>query len=289
MICAGQSFTLIASGADTYTYTSGSAIVSPTSSASYSVTGTSPEGCVSSNTAVASLTVNALPVLTISGSTAICSGSTTTLMVNGANTYSWSTTDITSTVSVSPVATSVYTVTGVDTNGCENTAFHSLTVNPLPVITPINSNSLICTGESSSIFVNGPDTYSWSSGVTGTIIVIAPLNTSSYTVTATTASGCTNSAIATQSVSECTGFASIRAANVAVSVYPNPNNGEFTISSNMEGILSLRNELGQSISIIKLNAGKYHLAVLSNVPNGIYFLSGRVGNEAIHQKIIISK
>jgi PKD repeat protein len=67
-ICAGQSFTIIPSGASTYTYTGGSAIVSPMSPASYSVTGTDTNGCVSASPAVSNVTVNPLPVVSYSQS-----------------------------------------------------------------------------------------------------------------------------------------------------------------------------------------------------------------------------
>jgi len=46
-ICKGQSFTITPSGASTYTYSSGSAVVSPTLTTTYSVTGTNTLGCVS--------------------------------------------------------------------------------------------------------------------------------------------------------------------------------------------------------------------------------------------------
>ncbi|MBK7668471.1 MAG: SBBP repeat-containing protein [Sphingobacteriaceae bacterium] len=55
-ICNGSSFTITPSGASTYTFSSGSAIVSPTSTSNYTVTGTSAQGCTA--TAVSSVTVN---------------------------------------------------------------------------------------------------------------------------------------------------------------------------------------------------------------------------------------
>jgi len=58
-ICMGESFTLSASGANTYTYSGGSNIVSPTINTNYSVTGTSTAGCISATAAVSSLVVDA--------------------------------------------------------------------------------------------------------------------------------------------------------------------------------------------------------------------------------------
>jgi hypothetical protein len=122
-ICSGSSYTMVPSGANTYTYSSGSAIVSPTANVSYNVTGTSALGCVSSNTAVSSVTVNALPTISaVTNNTLLCTGETATLTVSGsATTYTWSTTENTMNIAVSPTITTTYTVYGKNANGCVNT------------------------------------------------------------------------------------------------------------------------------------------------------------------------
>ena len=84
-ICAGSSFTISPTGASTYTFLNGSSVVSPTTTTSYSVTGTSTAGCVSS-VAVSSVSVNAKPVVTVN-SGSICAGSSFTISPTGANTY----------------------------------------------------------------------------------------------------------------------------------------------------------------------------------------------------------
>jgi hypothetical protein len=122
-ICSGNSFTLIPNGAITYTYSGGSSVVSPTTNTSYSVTGTSSLGCISSNTAVSTVTVNALPaVLATSNTSLICVGQTASLTATGATSYTWTTNATTATITISPTITTSYTVTGVNANGCFNTA-----------------------------------------------------------------------------------------------------------------------------------------------------------------------
>jgi hypothetical protein len=75
-ICAGQTATLTATGASTYSWNTGSLLnpilVSPSSSTVYSVTGTSL-GC--STTTVVTVVVNPLPVMSVNSST-ICIGQT---------------------------------------------------------------------------------------------------------------------------------------------------------------------------------------------------------------------
>lgn len=122
-ICAGQSFTLTPSGADTYTISGGNSIVSPTVDATYSVTGTELNSCVSTSPATATVVVNALPnIITSTSNTLLCTGQTASLTATGANTYTWSTTDNGTNIVVSPTVTSSYTVTGTDVNGCSNTS-----------------------------------------------------------------------------------------------------------------------------------------------------------------------
>ena len=122
-ICSGASFTIVPNGASTYTYSSGSNVVNPLSDATYTVSGTDANGCVSSIDAVSSVTVNGLPnLVTTTTNFTICAGETSTLTVSGATTYTWSTTENSSSISVSPIITTTYTVDGTDVNGCISSA-----------------------------------------------------------------------------------------------------------------------------------------------------------------------
>ena len=192
-ICSGDSFTMVPNGAITYTYSSGSDIVSPTVNTSYNVTGTDANGCVSSIAAVSDVTVNALPAITVN-SGAICSGDSFTMVPSGASTYSYSGgTDI-----VSPVADASYSVTGTDANGCVSSipAISSVTVNAAPTIGA--ASGAICTGGSFTIIPTGASTYTISGGTD----VVSPSTTTSYSVTGTSSLGCvgSNTAVATVSV-----------------------------------------------------------------------------------------
>ncbi len=146
-ICAGsQTVVLTAHGASTYSWnnssslsnnTGASVIASPSVSTTYSVTGTDTNGC--SRTAVSIVKINPLPDVQ-ANAVALCKGSSDTLHVSGASTYTWvPATGLSNPNSANPVminlnATFTYTVTGTDSNGCKDTAIVQVTVNPLPAI-----------------------------------------------------------------------------------------------------------------------------------------------------------
>lgn len=122
-ICQGNSLTITPSGASTYTIQGGNTFVSPATTSNYTVTGTSTAGCLSSNTAIATVSVNPLPIITIlSTSTLLCEGETATLTASGASSYSFSPGGAANTITTSPLLNATYLVTGTDANGCSNTA-----------------------------------------------------------------------------------------------------------------------------------------------------------------------
>ncbi len=205
-ICTGGNTTLTGSGASTYTWMPGSLsgttiTVSPASTTTYTVTGSTGPGCT--NTSTVTVTVNSLPTITASTTNAtICDGSSTTITASGGSTYTWMPGSLTgTTVTVNPATTTTYTVTGTSVAGCTNTATQSITVNPSPVITTTNTGATICDGNSTTLTANGASTYDWQPGsLTGTTVTVNPSITTTYTVTGTAANGCTSTATTTITV-----------------------------------------------------------------------------------------
>jgi hypothetical protein len=187
-ICAGQAASLTASGANSYTWNTGSTnntiVVSPASSTSYSVIGSS-FGCTSSS--FGSVTVNALPTINVNQAT-VCSGSAVSLIASGASTYSWSNGSNTSSISVSPTANVTYTIFG-GINNCVSAITTSITVNPLPILS--TTGATICAGNSTSLSVSGANTYTWSNASNSNIVSVTPSITTIYTVSGTSTLGCT--------------------------------------------------------------------------------------------------
>jgi hypothetical protein len=141
-ICSsGERVTLTASGANAYSWagpagftaTGSFIVVSPTAASTYTVTGTSSNGC--SNTASQLITIGGGLSLTISGTTSICEGSSTSLTASclSCTSYTWTpSTSLSSstapTVTASPASTTTYTVTGTNAQGCSGTNSVTVTV-----------------------------------------------------------------------------------------------------------------------------------------------------------------
>jgi hypothetical protein len=271
-ICSGNTFTIIPSGASTYTVEGGTTVVTPTANTTYSVTGTSAVGCVSSNTALSTVSVNALPVVTVN-SGSICAGESFTMVPSGANTYTYSNGSSVAT----PTTNATYTLTGTDSNGCENSVTSSVTVNALPNLIATTNNTLICTGETATLTASGATTYTWNTAETTNGIAVSPTVTTTYTVNGSDANGCSNSTTIVQDVSLCTGInSSVVNQNSEIVLYPNPSIGLFVIEVNSTTYIEVVDVLGKTILKQQLEVGKYDINI-TDYANGVYFIKTNNG------------
>jgi gliding motility-associated-like protein len=199
-ICGGQSITLTASGGATYlwstTETTASITVNPLTPTTYSVTATDAGGCTGTTSRL--VTINPALVVDITpASAAICEGESISLTASGGDTYLWSTTETSATITASPLTNTLYSVTATDVNGCTGTASRNVTVNTLPVAAINPSNAQTCFGQPVTITASGGANYLWSTNETTAIISANPISTTTYTVTVTSADNCTATASAT--------------------------------------------------------------------------------------------
>ena len=196
-ICINGSTTLTATGGSTYTWspatglsaTTGiSVTANPTATSTYTVTGTDANGCISTDQVIVS--VNPLPSVNAGLDVAVCAGQTVTLNGTGAITYSW-TAPVVNGLAFAPAATTTYTVTGTSALGCVNTDQVLVTVNPLPTVIG-GPDQTVCIGVQVTLIGQGATTYSWSPLVTNGTAFTPVLGATTYTVTGTTAAGCTS-------------------------------------------------------------------------------------------------
>jgi hypothetical protein len=194
-ICIGSVNNLIASGANTYTWNTGSnlAIISVTPQANtvYSVTGTDFQGCIA--TATVNVVVINPNITIISSATAVCAGSSATLLASGASTYTWNNVTTSPFSIVTPLQTTIYTVTATDNLGCVTSKTIGLNVNPNPTVNVVASNTAVCVGSSALLTANGASSYTWSNFLSGPTITVSPTGITNYSVVGISSEGCTGS------------------------------------------------------------------------------------------------
>ncbi|MNK02310.1 Transglutaminase-activating metalloprotease precursor [compost metagenome] len=213
---------------------------------------------------------------------------------NGITTYSWTpATSLSSATIANPVATpastETYTLTITDNRGCTNSTDVEVVIKDLPTVTAISNaaGNTICEGESVILTGGGTATvYTWNNGVTnGTAFV--PTATNTYTVTGTGVNNCTDTATITITVDECLGLN--EAAQAVIEVYPNPGKGVFTISATDADQLAnmqIMDAQGKSVAFDRNTNGTNFVIDLSQVENGIYFLTGTLNGTQFVSRLV---
>lgn len=195
-ICQGDSTLLIASGGNSYRWSTGATShrITVSREESYTVTVTDANHCV--NTATKSIIVHPLPTISINGRTPFCQNQSTTLTATGALNYIWNTGETTNTITTSYAST--YSVTGTDANGCSSSAEKQVSIKQINA--QITGNRFFCHGQSTILSVAGNEnyTYQWNDGSTSNSLEI--YTAGDYSVSVTNSLGCTN--VISASVSE---------------------------------------------------------------------------------------
>ena len=203
VVCAGNSATLTASGASTYTWspatgintTNGASVTATLNTTTiYTVTGATASGCKA--TATSSVTINPIPIITVN-SVSVCPGTPAILTASGGNTYAWNTGATGSSITVSPTSTTVYTVTGTDANNCSSIGTGTVSINSNPSVTA-SSNSPVCENQTISFTTASATSYTWTGpgGFQSTvqnpgITNATTANSGTYSLTITNGPNCT--------------------------------------------------------------------------------------------------
>jgi hypothetical protein len=165
-VCSGSPVNLSATGALSYAWSNNAMganiVVNPTASGTYSVVGTDMNGCTAS--ASQFITVNALPSVNVSSSIpgVACHNEMVSLSATGALQYTWTSSTaanvyVGNPVNLIPGSTTIYTVMGVNGNGCVGK-------------TTITQNVVECVGISETSLLKGLNVYP---NPTGGVFVIA--------------------------------------------------------------------------------------------------------------------
>ena len=298
----GRASSTVTGGTTPYTYSWSNSQSTPTisglSSGTYTLNVTDSNGCTGTATVVITQP-NVLNVTGLPDNNVTCFGGfngVANATVSGGTmpyTYEWSPTYTPEGPGpLTGMSAGTYTIIVQDNNGCTNSSTVLIT-QPAQISIigdSINDNGS-CNG-SAWVKVNGgisPYTYAWTGG--NTTDSIGNQCHGGYCCTVTDANGCIDSVCITINLS--TGISVVSAGSESVKVYPNPNNGVFTIKSSAgsgQSLVEIYNVLGENIYKSNINSVNTEIN-LSNQPNGVYFY--RVlkdnGSRIVNGKIVIQR
>lgn len=262
-MCIGKSYSLVASGASTYTWspstylttTTGAIVITnPTNDITYQVVG-NLNGCSASATHSIK-TGTGVVGFNISGKTTLCQGSSTILTASNANSYLWSPSNIISnpfgkSVQVTPTGPTTVKVVA-NSYGCIDSATVNLVVENNPIINISTTNpTTICEGEyvtlkaSGSKFFNISPTYNYSK-IDSVTFKVNPSVSTTYKITGSSVNGCSGSD------------------SIALTVHPNP---VLTVSPKVKTIYR-----GNQVTITATGASSYSWSP------SLYLLSSATGS-----------
>jgi hypothetical protein len=282
-----------------YSWTGGGSTTTITNlvAGSYCVTVTDANSCsVSSCQAIANpaqLTATATPThvtcngLSNGGAAVTVAGGTGTL------TYSWS--NSATTTSIANLPAGAYTVTVTDANTCSISAATTLT-QPTALTSQIVCTETILgqsTGSATVTAAGGttPYGYNWSAGGSTTATASA-LAAGVINVTVTDANNC--STTTNCEVQFTVGIDDVTAGVTAISVFPNPSNGQFTVTmmlNDASGVeLSLMDVRGALVSTERITGTSTVTKVfdVTTLAKGIYNLKVTTNLGVVSRKVIVN-
>jgi len=160
-------------------------------------------------------------------------------------------------------------------------------------------NSVLIGGSPSATNGTAPYTYSWSPviGLSDASIAnptASPAATTPYSLIVTDFNGCTHNDFVTVTVDPCAGIAE-NTSSLYMNIFPNPNNGIFTVA--LEGqkgteqfniqVMSTSGQIVYTEMVITINM-KYEKQInISDCANGIYFVKVQGNGNYITKKIFV--
>jgi large repetitive protein len=180
--------------------------------------------------------------------------------------------DVSSSTSASGLLAGTYTVEVNDAHGCMAQCIFTVTQPPAMIFThdSVPQNGSGCNGLAAVTVISGgvpPFTYKWSAGQTTD--TIKNQCTGEWCCVVTDHNGCSQTTCVT--IKDATGIDAINNSS-SLNIYPDPNNGFFTIDGLTEGqVIEVYNYLGQSISNTVANNETMHFDI-STHSNGIYLV-----------------
>lgn len=280
-LCDGDEAILVGEGALTYSWdggvVDGVSFVPPLGETDYTVIGTDANDC--ENSATITITVHDLPIVTASADNEIvCEDESVTLTGSGAIIYNWDGGVTDGVAFIPPVGETVYTVTGIDDNECENTAEIAIVVFAKPAVSIAElDDDVLCEGTDGMLLSGTPLGGAFSgSGMTGSQFDPDLAGIGDHTVyySYENEEGCSNTDSVTITVVNCLGLPNEN--KLSFSIYPNPlsNQGiiQFDQQVTADHYITVYNLLGEEVLRIDDIAGTTVEISKQTVGTGIYMV-----------------
>lgn len=148
--------------------------------------------CSTSATLIMTVDVLPAPNVVISGNNNMCDNAQEVLTASGADTYTWNTGATTSSITITPTVTTIYTVTGTDAIGCIATKSYTMNVQPSPTVQVSGSTVAVCPGQTVALSATGSGAlFIWSDGFIGANHTVQASSVNPvYTITNTYTNSC---------------------------------------------------------------------------------------------------
>ena len=252
------------------------------------------------------LNISQIVASIIADKDAVCAGESVQLSANVAGAadtliYSWYT-EIgevlgeTSEITVNPEMPTTYILSVSDTSGHSSNDTVFIMTYPLPVV-DLGADTSICGVNTWTLDAGNPgSTYEWSTGETTQTIEISTnevYGDVEYSVMVTNEKSCASNDAITVKWVDCTSIDEL-SSNVSLTVYPNPNHGEFKlkISALQDELLNVRvvNELGAVVYSKEDISVREALTLNINLQDkaaGVYSIIVSSDNGMIIKKIVV--
>lgn len=155
---------------------------------------------------------------------------------------------------------------------------------PNPSVNISSSSNIICAGQTVTLQATGGNTYTWSTGATGSSIVVTPANTSTYAVIGQDSLGCVGKDTIIQYITPCVSLEDININVSTLEVFPNPATDElflsihsaelsaadvFVFNSKAQLVLLVKTEFKKGQAVVSLNTnplepGIYYIQLVNN-------------------------
>ncbi len=201
LTCTHPQISVTATGGASHSWSDGTtvvgndAILSINKPGTYTVTAITTNGCTDTESIMITQDIAVPTVAIVQPPTTVltCTTPSISLTASGGESFAWSNGQTTASIDVT--APDTYSVTATSANGCSDTENITVTQDNTVPVAAITNNSgttvLTCAVQAISVTATGGSTYSWSGGL-GNNANASITEPGTYTVTATSANGCSD-------------------------------------------------------------------------------------------------